>query len=162
MAWTVVDLVQNRREAVVVLSEEVTSAGSNPKTLTFNEATVPGLGNLLALPAEIMSVRMELTPTSATARRPKVQIQDSAGDVIHESVSAFATSSTTAIAFDFSPGFSPSSAAIELISGTTNARCALPANLFLASGQKIVATQDTVVDANDALVVHVRVRYRKR
>jgi hypothetical protein len=161
MAWTLADFSENRLEALLTLSEETVSAGTNPKTLTWGPADVPGIAGLYGLPLEILSVRMELTPTSATARRPMVEVLDSASDVIFETTSAFATSSTTLIKFDFVPGFSPGTSGIELIAGTTNARNALPIGLFLSPGQKLVATQDSVVDANDALVVHVRARVRK-
>jgi hypothetical protein len=162
MAWVVADLIENRLEALVTLSEEAVSAGTNPKTLTWNAAGVPAsLAQLVALPAEVLGVRMELTPTSATARRPKLQLQDSASDIVMEATSGFATSATTLINFDFSPGFSPATSTIELIASTTNARTPMPIGVFLSPGQKLVSTQDTVVDANDALVVHVRLRIRK-
>ena len=85
MAWVVADIIQNRFEVLLTLSEEAVSAGTNPKTLTWDATVFPTLAHLIGLPAEVLSVRMEFQPTSATSRRPKVQLQDSASDVIAES-----------------------------------------------------------------------------
>lgn len=164
--WTVANYFDGPAEAHLTLSEEAVSAGTNPKTLNWNATDVPGLvPPPYGSPLEILGVRMELTPTSATNRRAKVQLQDSAGDVIFEVTSAVTINTTALWIIEFAAGFSPATTGIELVTGapaSTVARSPLPVRLFLLPGQKLVATQDAVIDANDALVVHVRARLRKR
>lgn len=145
-------------EHLFTLSEVAPGVGT--KTLLWPadvEALIAGI--IGRPPFELLGVRCELTATAtAGVRRPVVRLLDASNDTIFEAASVSTLTATQAGAFEFGAGWGPATAAAEAAGAIV--RAPLPVGLFVLPGHKLVVTQETVIDAADSIVVHIRGRVR--